>query len=88
MFPEGKVSSVSCSVEYSCPKHVPTLTWNYRSMPSTLTVSMVGVGRWRAQSELNFTAAAQYQGRPLTCVARFTGGRRQEESMTIEVKSE
>ncbi|XP_030225228.1 Schwann cell myelin protein [Gadus morhua] len=86
MFPEGKVSSVSCSVEYSCPKHVPTLTWNYRSMPSTLTVSMVGVGRWRAQSELNFTAAAQYQGRPLTCVARFTGGRRQEESMTIEVK--
>ena len=88
MFPEGKASSVSCSVEYSCPKHLPTLTWNYKGMPATLEVSQVRSGRWRAHSQLSFTAATQDQGQRLICYASFTGGHRQEREIIIQVKSE
>ncbi|CAL8286747.1 unnamed protein product [Merluccius merluccius] len=87
MFLEGKASQVTCTAEYTCQKNTPTFSWNYREMPARSEVTPVAAGHWRALSTLTFTAAAKDQDRPLTCTARFTGGHRQEESTTIQVKS-
>ncbi|KAM6936706.1 uncharacterized protein PEZ65_006764 [Lycodopsis pacificus] len=41
-FLEGQASKVSCTASYTCPKHIPTLTWNYGSMPASTDTSKRG----------------------------------------------
>ncbi|KAM4601205.1 uncharacterized protein ACJ7VT_021004 isoform 2-T2 [Polymixia lowei] len=85
-FLEGKASKVTCYVYYSCPEHVPTLTWNYGSMPASTKVTKTGNTPWKSVSTLTFTASAKDQGRSLTCYAHFSGASRHEESITLQVK--
>ncbi|XP_044063589.1 uncharacterized protein LOC122881428 isoform X2 [Siniperca chuatsi] len=85
-FLEGQASKVTCTASYTCSKHLPTLTWNYGSMPASTDTSNSGNAQWRTVSTLTFTASANDHGRSLTCYARFTGGQRQERSITIHVK--
>ncbi|XP_068592620.1 uncharacterized protein [Cebidichthys violaceus] len=85
-FLEGQSSKVTCTASYTCPKHIPTLTWNYGSMPASIETSKKGNTGWRSVSTLTFTASAKDHGQSLTCFARFTGRQRQEKSITLRVK--
>ncbi|XP_031708908.1 sialoadhesin-like [Anarrhichthys ocellatus] len=87
-FLEGQASKVICTASYTCPKHIPTLTWNYGTMPASTDTSKRGNTEWRSVSTLTFTASAKDHGRSLTCSAQFTGGQRQEKSITLQVKNE
>ncbi|XP_074510099.1 uncharacterized protein LOC141779249 isoform X2 [Sebastes fasciatus] len=85
-FLEGQASGVTCTSSYTCPKHIPTLTWNYGSMPASTDTSKTGAAEWRTVSKLTFTASANDHGRSLTCHARFTGAQTTEKSITLRVK--
>ncbi|XP_029929189.1 uncharacterized protein LOC115374422 isoform X2 [Myripristis murdjan] len=85
-FLEGNAREVSCSVFYSCPQHLPTLSWNYGKVQPPTENQKISTGQWKSVSRLTFTAAAQDHGKPLTCYAKFTGGRTQEMSITLQVK--
>ncbi|XP_031154727.1 uncharacterized protein LOC116049323 [Sander lucioperca] len=85
-FLEGQARKVTCTASYTCSKHIPTLTWNYGSMPASTDTSSSGTTSWRTVSTLTFTASANDHGRSLTCYARFTGGRTQDKSITLQVK--
>ena len=86
-FLEGQESTVTCTALYTCPKHVPTLTWNYDSMPASTDTTKLSSTKWRTVSTLKFTAAATDHGRSLTCYSRFPGVQT-DSSMTLRVKSE
>lgn len=84
-FREGHSSNVTCTALYTCPKHVPTFRWNYGSIPASTDIIMIGNSQWKAVSTLTFTASANNNGKSLTCYAQFTGGQRQEVSITLRV---
>ncbi|XP_045900128.1 uncharacterized protein LOC123967858 isoform X1 [Micropterus dolomieu] len=85
-FLEGQESKVTCTALYTCPKHIPTLTWNYVSMPASSNTDKIVNAEWRTVSTLTFKASARDHGKSLTCSARFTGGERQTVSITLRVK--
>uniref|UniRef100_A0A8P4KMX6 Ig-like domain-containing protein n=1 Tax=Dicentrarchus labrax TaxID=13489 RepID=A0A8P4KMX6_DICLA len=85
-FLEGQPSKVTCTAVYTCPKHIPTFKWNYGSMPTSTDTRKSQSAQWKTVSTLTFTASASDHGRSLTCSAQFTGGQRQEESITLRVK--
>ncbi|XP_056236064.1 uncharacterized protein LOC130171837 isoform X2 [Seriola aureovittata] len=85
-FLEGYASKVICTASYTCPKNVPTLTWNYMSMPASTDTRNIANAKWTTVSTLTFTASANDHGRSLTCYAEFSGGGRLEESITLRVK--
>ncbi|XP_054478238.1 Schwann cell myelin protein-like isoform X2 [Anoplopoma fimbria] len=85
-FLEGQASKVTCTVSYTCPKPIPTLTWNYGSMPASTATIKTKNTEWRTVSTLTFTASAKDHGQSLTCIARFIGGQKQEKSITLRVK--
>ncbi|CAN9514364.1 unnamed protein product [Ophioblennius macclurei] len=85
-FLEGRASKVSCTASYTCSKHIPTLTWNYDMPSSTDTVKVSEQVGWRTVSTLTFTASANDYGRSLTCYASFSGGQKQETSITLRVE--
>ncbi|KAF7648240.1 hypothetical protein LDENG_00160090 [Lucifuga dentata] len=85
-FLEGHSRKVTCSAVYTCSKHIPTLTWNYNSMPVTTGHSKMEDGQWKSVSTLTFTASAKDHGKSLTCYAHFTRGGTQEKSITLQVK--
>uniref|UniRef100_UPI003AAE7F4D uncharacterized protein isoform X1 n=1 Tax=Centroberyx gerrardi TaxID=166262 RepID=UPI003AAE7F4D len=83
---EGKANKVTCSVYYTCSKQMPVLTWNYDGMRAPTEVEKTEPAKWRSTSILTFTASAKDQGKSLTCYASFPEGRRQEMSITLQVK--
>ncbi|XP_042346437.1 uncharacterized protein LOC121946082 isoform X2 [Plectropomus leopardus] len=85
-FLEGQASKVNCTASYTCVKHIPTLTWNYESMSASTNTYKIGSAEWMTVSTLTFTASGTDHGRYLTCYAHFTGGQRQERSITLRVK--
>ncbi|XP_035528098.1 uncharacterized protein LOC118335777 isoform X2 [Morone saxatilis] len=85
-FLEGQPSKVTCNAVYTCPKHIPTFKWNYGSMPTSTDTIKSQSAQWKTVSTLTFTASAKDHGRSLTCSAQFTGGPRQEASITLRVK--
>ncbi|KAL7393025.1 hypothetical protein ABVT39_005495 [Epinephelus coioides] len=85
-FLEGQASKVTCTASYTCPKHVPVLTWNYASMPASSETRQSGSAEWKTVSTLTFTPSGKDHGRSLTCYAQFSGGQRQERSITLRVK--
>lgn len=86
-FLEGQAQEVTCTALYTCPKHLPTLTWNYGSMQAITESGKIGHAQWRTVSTLTFKATANDHGKPLTCFALFTGAHRQKVNITIGVKS-
>ncbi|KAF3839919.1 hypothetical protein F7725_018636 [Dissostichus mawsoni] len=74
-FLEGQPRTVTCTASYTCPKHLPTLSWNYGNMPTTTVNSQIRLASWSTVSSLTFTASSNDHGRSLTCYARFIGGR-------------
>lgn len=86
-FLEGQACTVTCTASYTCAIDVPTLTWNYGSMPASTITQNIRTTEWRTTSTLTFTAAATDHGRSLTCYARFSG-QTQDRSITLRVKSE
>ncbi|XP_071326759.1 uncharacterized protein [Trachinotus anak] len=85
-FLEGYASKVTCTASYTCPQHLPTFSWNYKSMPASTDTRNIASAKWTTVSTLTFTASATDHGRSLTCYARFTGGGMQEKSITLRVK--
>ncbi|XP_029959554.1 uncharacterized protein LOC115397408 [Salarias fasciatus] len=85
-FLEGYESKVSCIASYTCPKHNPTLRWNYNMPSSTDTTRVSQEAGWRTVSTLTLTPSANDNGRYLTCYARFTGLQNQQTSITLRVK--
>ncbi|XP_072250597.1 uncharacterized protein [Leuresthes tenuis] len=86
-FLEGIASKVTCTALYTCPKDIPTLTWNYAGMPaSTHTIQVEENTLWKTVSTLIFTSTANDHGRSLICDARFTGGQTQQARITLQVK--
>uniref|UniRef100_UPI0037E74BF2 uncharacterized protein n=1 Tax=Semicossyphus pulcher TaxID=241346 RepID=UPI0037E74BF2 len=83
---EGQERAITCTAIYTCSKHIPTLTWNYGSMPASTDTTKSGSAQWRTVSTLKFTAAANDHGKYLTCYARFSGGQRQEVKLYLRVK--
>ncbi|XP_039661215.1 uncharacterized protein LOC120561937 [Perca fluviatilis] len=61
-FLEGQASKVTSTASYTCSKHIPTLTWNYGSMPASTDTSNSGSTSWRTVSTLTFTASANDHG--------------------------
>lgn len=87
-FLEGHESIVTCTAKYTCPANTPTLQWNYRNMQAVSNNIKISNTEWKTVSTLKFTASRDDHGKSLTCYARFTGGGRQEQSITLSVKSE
>ncbi|KAM9723396.1 uncharacterized protein ACNS7B_018820 [Menidia menidia] len=87
-FLEGIASKVTCTASYTCPRNMPTFTWNYGSMPiSTSTTQVSGnTVLWKTSSTLTFTSSASDHGRSLTCYAQFSGAQKQQTSITLNVK--
>ncbi|KAK5862485.1 hypothetical protein PBY51_017876 [Eleginops maclovinus] len=85
-FLEGQPRTVTCTASFTCPKSIPTLTWNYGNMPTTTENGKSGIAGWRTVSTLTFTASSNDHGRSLTCYARLIGGQRLEKSITLRVK--
>ncbi|XP_010779215.1 myelin-associated glycoprotein-like [Notothenia coriiceps] len=85
-FLEGQPRTVTCTASYTCPTHLPNLSWNYVNMPTTTKSSKSGIASWRTVSTLTFTASSNDHGRSLTCYAQFNGGQMQEKSITLRVK--
>ncbi|KAE8288648.1 hypothetical protein D5F01_LYC12523 [Larimichthys crocea] len=55
-------------------------------MPASTDTSQRRRAQWTTVSTLTFTASANDDGRSLKCYAQFTGGQRQEVSITLRVK--
>ncbi|CAK6960430.1 uncharacterized protein LOC121905273 isoform X1 [Scomber scombrus] len=87
-FLDGYSKTITCTALYTCPQHLPTLTWNYDSMPASTDIKKTGSAQWKAVSTLTFTASANDHGRSLICYSRFTGGQKLEASITLRVKNE
>ncbi|XP_029360628.1 myelin-associated glycoprotein-like isoform X2 [Echeneis naucrates] len=85
-FLEGYASKVACTASYTCPKHIPTLKWNYENVPASTESSKITNTMWKTVSTLTFTPSANDHWRSLTCYALFSGGGRQEKSITLRVK--
>nr|XP_046255332.1 uncharacterized protein LOC124064705 [Scatophagus argus] len=85
-FLEGEARKVTCMVSYTCAKDLPSLTWNYGSMPASTDIKKSANTRFTAVSTLTFTASANDNGRSLTCYAQFNDGQRLEASRTLRVK--
>ncbi|XP_055019477.1 uncharacterized protein LOC110171494 isoform X2 [Boleophthalmus pectinirostris] len=85
-FLEGVPSKVTCTASYTCAQNKPTLTWNYGNMEASSHTSSSGKALWKTISTVNFISAAKDHGKSLTCYAVFTGGQRQEASISLRVK--
>ncbi|KAJ0066031.1 hypothetical protein NL108_001254, partial [Boleophthalmus pectinirostris] len=85
-FLEGVPSKVTCTASYTCAQNNPTLTWNYGNMEASAHMSSSGKALWKTISTVKFISAAKDHGNDLTCYAVFTGGQRQEASISLRVK--
>ncbi|KAG8010164.1 Myelin-associated glycoprotein, partial [Nibea albiflora] len=85
-FLEGQASTVTCTVWYTCAKDLPTLRWNYDSMPASTETRKTRTAQWTTVSTLSFTASGNDDGRSLRCYAQFTGGQTADASITLRVK--
>lgn len=86
-FNEGQPTTVTCTAMYTCAKHTPTITWNRDRMQVSTDVSKEGKTLMKFVSTLTFIASARDIGRSLTCNAQFSNGQRQEQSITLWVRS-
>lgn len=86
-FFEGQASVVTCTAYYTCPQHLPELSWSYSNVPASTAITKTGKAQWTAVSKLMFTASANDNDRSLTCSVKFSGDHRQSKSITLRVKS-
>ncbi|KAM8734355.1 uncharacterized protein AB9X84_023185 isoform 4-T4 [Acanthopagrus schlegelii] len=85
-FLEGQASKVTCTAEYTCPKHLPKFTWSYGGTTDSPEISKIGDAHWRAVSTLTLTTSANDNGRYLKCTAEFTRSQRQAVGIYLRVK--
>lgn len=87
-FLEGQASKVTCTAQYTCPKHLPEFTWSYGGTTGPTETRKIGDALWRTVSTLTLTTSANDNGRYLKCSAQFTASQRQEAGIYLRVKSE
>ncbi|XP_073340707.1 uncharacterized protein [Pagrus major] len=85
-FLEGQASKVTCTAVYTCPKHLPTITWSYGDMSAPTTTKKTGTAQWKTVSTLTLTASGNDNGRYLKCSAQFSGSKRKEVGIFLRVK--
>ncbi|KAL1261105.1 hypothetical protein QQF64_008932 [Cirrhinus molitorella] len=71
---EGVAKNFICSVQYSCQKETPTITWNYKNMQITKgSKTPSGLNRI-SYSNIAFLGTEEDHGKKLICSAKFSGG--------------
>ncbi|XP_063344486.1 myelin-associated glycoprotein-like [Pelmatolapia mariae] len=84
----GEPYTVICSVMHTCPTHVPTLTWNWKTERIIVYHRLIRSGNWETQSILTFIPEEKDDNRELTCTADFNGGLKSSGTFTLGVKRE
>ncbi|XP_030249186.1 uncharacterized protein LOC115567089 isoform X1 [Sparus aurata] len=85
-FLEGQASKVTCTAQYTCPKHLPEFTWSYGDTTGPTETRKIGDTLWRTVSTLTLTTSANDNGRYMKCSAQFTASQRQEAGIYLRVK--
>uniref|UniRef100_A0A3P8PJH2 Ig-like domain-containing protein n=1 Tax=Astatotilapia calliptera TaxID=8154 RepID=A0A3P8PJH2_ASTCA len=83
---QGEPYTVICSVMHTCPTHVPTLTWNWKTERLIVYHRLIRSGNWETQSILTFIPEEKDDNRELTCTAGFNGGQTSSSKFTLNVK--
>ncbi|KAL3980913.1 ETS domain-containing transcription factor ERF [Sarotherodon galilaeus] len=83
---QGEPYTVICSVMHTCPTHVPTLTWNWKTEGIIVYHRLILSGNWETQSILTFIPEETDDNRELTCTAAFNGKKTSSSKFTLNVK--
>uniref|UniRef100_A0A3B4F2B3 Si:ch73-380l3.2 n=1 Tax=Pundamilia nyererei TaxID=303518 RepID=A0A3B4F2B3_9CICH len=84
---QGEPYTAICSVMHTCPTHVPTLTWNWKT-ERIVYHRLIHSGNWETLSILTFIPEEKDDNRELTCTAGFNGGQTSSSKFTLNVKRE
>uniref|UniRef100_A0A668TDQ0 Ig-like domain-containing protein n=1 Tax=Oreochromis aureus TaxID=47969 RepID=A0A668TDQ0_OREAU len=83
---QGEPYTVICSVMHTCPTHVPTLTWNWKTEGIIVYHRLIHSGNWETQSILTFIPEETDDNRELTCTAAFNEKKTSSSKFTLNVK--
>uniref|UniRef100_A0A669AVP7 Ig-like domain-containing protein n=1 Tax=Oreochromis niloticus TaxID=8128 RepID=A0A669AVP7_ORENI len=83
---QGEPYTVICSVMHTCPTHVPTLTWNWKTEGIIVYHRLIHSGNWETQSILTFIPEETDDNRELTCTAAFNEKKTSSSKLTLSVK--
>ncbi|XP_039885379.1 myelin-associated glycoprotein-like isoform X2 [Simochromis diagramma] len=82
---QGEPYTAICSVMHTCPTHVPTLQWNWKT-ERIVYHRLIHSGNWETLSILTFIPEEKDDNRELTCTAEFNGGQTSSSKFTLNVK--
>ncbi|KAM9723409.1 myelin-associated glycoprotein isoform 1-T2 [Menidia menidia] len=85
---QGKPFTVTCSVQHTCPSHVPKLTWSKGSTPDDVFEKEIDMkhGMWRTESVLTFIPEENDDHTDLSCTAEFFGGTKSAATIPLHIK--
>uniref|UniRef100_A0A3B1KH15 Ig-like domain-containing protein n=1 Tax=Astyanax mexicanus TaxID=7994 RepID=A0A3B1KH15_ASTMX len=81
---EGIEKTFTCTVQHTCQKQKPSLTWNFENMPASVKTEKMS-STWTTVSTLKLKAARDDHDKTLTCTAQ-SGGEQSSDSVVLKVK--
>ncbi|XP_026882287.2 uncharacterized protein LOC113587700 [Electrophorus electricus] len=82
---EGIEKIFNCSVQHTCEKQKPIITWNYQHMEYSAETQQISSKTWKTVSVLKFKASRDDHGKKLICTAQSVDGQKVD-SVDLKVK--